>query len=66
MSKNLQGGTGDLHKMIILVEGRERISDQRAHYGVLIVPYSLPGDQFSRIAGLIKKFSSVHQKGMAP
>ncbi|MBM4325492.1 MAG: hypothetical protein FJ115_18235 [Deltaproteobacteria bacterium] len=41
-------------------------NDQRPHYGVLIVPYSLPGDQFSRIAGLIKKFSSVHQKVMAP
>jgi predicted nuclease of predicted toxin-antitoxin system len=41
-------------------------NDQRPHCGVLIVPYTLPGDQFSRIAGLIKKFSSRHQKGLAP
>jgi hypothetical protein len=41
-------------------------NDQRPHYGVLIVPYSLPGDQFSRIARLIKKFSSHHPKGLAP
>lgn len=41
-------------------------NDQRPHGGVLIVPYTLPGDQFSRIANLIKKFSSSHQKRMAP
>ncbi len=41
-------------------------NDQRVHCGVLIVPYSLPGDQFSRIASLIKKFSSLHQKVLAP
>ena len=41
-------------------------NDQRPHCGVLIVPYTLPGDQFSRIASLIKKFSSLHPKGLAP
>jgi predicted nuclease of predicted toxin-antitoxin system len=41
-------------------------NDQRPHRGVLIVPYTLPGDQFSRIASLIKKLSSLHQKGLAP
>jgi predicted nuclease of predicted toxin-antitoxin system len=41
-------------------------NDQRPHLGVLIVPYSLPGDQFSRIANLIKKFSSHRQKGLEP
>jgi predicted nuclease of predicted toxin-antitoxin system len=41
-------------------------NDQRPHCGVLIVPYTLAGDQFSRIASLIKKFSSLHQKGLAP
>jgi predicted nuclease of predicted toxin-antitoxin system len=41
-------------------------NDQRPHCGVLIVPYTLPGDQFSRIASLIKKFSSHHQKGLSP
>ena len=41
-------------------------NDQRPHCGVLIVPYTLPGDQFSRMASLIRKFSSRHQKGLAP
>jgi len=41
-------------------------NDQRTHCGVLIVPCTLPGDQFSRIASLIKKFSSRHPKGLAP
>jgi predicted nuclease of predicted toxin-antitoxin system len=40
-------------------------NDQRPHCGVLIVPYALSGDQFSRIASLIKKFSSRHPKGLA-
>jgi predicted nuclease of predicted toxin-antitoxin system len=41
-------------------------NDQRPHCGVLIVPHTLPGDQFSQIASLIRKFSSRHQKGLAP
>jgi hypothetical protein len=41
-------------------------NDRRTHGGVLIVPYTLPGDQFSRIASLIKKFSSRHPKGLTP
>ena len=41
-------------------------NDHRPHCGVLIVPYTLPGDQFSRIASLIKKFSCHHEKGLAP
>jgi predicted nuclease of predicted toxin-antitoxin system len=41
-------------------------NDRRPHCGVLIVPYTLPGDQFSRIASLIKKFSSRHQRGLTP
>jgi predicted nuclease of predicted toxin-antitoxin system len=41
-------------------------NDQRPHCGVLIIPYTIPGDQFSRIAGLIKRFSSRHQKGLPP
>ncbi len=40
-------------------------NDQRPHCGVLIIPHTIPGDQFSRIASLIKKFSSHHQKGLA-
>lgn len=42
------------------------LNDQRLHCGVLIVPYTLPGDQFSRIANLIKKFSSHPPKGLDP
>jgi predicted nuclease of predicted toxin-antitoxin system len=42
------------------------LNDQRPHCGVLIVPYTLPGDQFSRIAHLVKKFSSCHPKGLSP
>jgi len=34
--------------------------------GILIVPYTLPGDQFSRIARLIKNFSSHHRKELEP
>jgi hypothetical protein len=41
-------------------------NDQRPHWGVLIVPYTLPGDQFSRIANLVKKFSSHHHKELDP
>ena len=41
-------------------------NDQRPHCGVLIIPYTLPGDQFARIAGSIKRFSSRHEKGLAP
>ena len=41
-------------------------NDQRPHWGVLIVPYTLPGNQFSRIANLIKKFSFQHHKGLEP
>jgi hypothetical protein len=41
-------------------------NDHRPHWGVLIVPYTLPGDQFSRIAHLIGKFSSHHPEGLEP
>jgi hypothetical protein len=41
-------------------------NDRRLHGGVLIVPYTIPGDQFSRIANLIKKFSSEHAGDLGP
>ena len=41
-------------------------NDQRPHGGILIVPHTLPGDQFSRIANLIKTFSSNHLRGLEP
>ena len=40
-------------------------NDHRAHCGVLIVPHTFPGDQFSRIANLIRTFSSRHPEGLA-
>ena len=42
------------------------LNDHRPHWGVLIVPHTIPGDQFSRIANLIRKFSSHYQKGLEP
>ena len=41
-------------------------NDRRPHGGILIVPYALPGDQFSRIAHMIEKFSSRHGRGLEP
>jgi len=38
----------------------------RPHHGVLIVPHTIPGDQFSRIARLLKKFASNHPEGLEP
>ena len=40
-------------------------NDHRPHYGVLIVP-SIPGDQFARIARLLKAFASRHLSGLEP
>jgi len=41
-------------------------NDRRPHGGILIAPYTLPGDQFSRIAHMIEKFSSRHGRGLEP
>jgi len=41
-------------------------NDHRPHHGILIVPRGIPGDQFSRIARLVKKFSSDHSSGLEP
>jgi hypothetical protein len=35
-------------------------NEHRRHHGVLIVPYSVPGDQFGLLAALIEKFSQTH------
>ena len=42
------------------------MNDQRPHWGVLIVPYSLPGDQFARIALRLKIYTSQHTSGLEP
>jgi predicted nuclease of predicted toxin-antitoxin system len=41
-------------------------NDRRPHYGVLIIPYTIPGDQFARIARLIKSFASHYPSGLEP
>jgi hypothetical protein len=41
-------------------------NERLPHGGILIVPHTIPGDQFSRIAALIKPFSSRHRKGLEP
>ena len=40
--------------------------DHRPHHGILIIPYTIPGDQFSRMAALLKTFASRHPSGLAP
>jgi hypothetical protein len=39
-------------------------NEHRPHFGLLIVPYSIPGDRFSALAGAIAKHASRHPKGM--
>ncbi len=41
-------------------------NDHRPHHGILIIPYTIPGDQFSRMANLLKTFASRHPAGLAP
>lgn len=36
------------------------------HYGVLIIPNTIPGDQFSRVANAVAGYASFHPKGMQP
>jgi len=39
-------------------------NDLRPHFGVLIVPYSIPGDKFRRMAEALKEYASLHPSGM--
>jgi len=41
-------------------------NDRRPHCGVVIIPHTIPGDQFARIAGFLKSFSSNHPSGLEP
>ena len=41
-------------------------NELRPHYGVLIVPYSIPGDRFRLMARALKKYASKHASGMEP
>ncbi|HZX36361.1 MAG TPA: DUF5615 family PIN-like protein [Thermodesulfobacteriota bacterium] len=39
-------------------------NESRPHFGVMIVPYSYPGDKFSSIADALKKYALKHKQGM--
>jgi len=41
-------------------------NSQLNHYGVLIIPYSYPGDRFSLIAEALKKYARQHSDGLVP
>lgn len=41
-------------------------NENRPHHGVLIIPYTIPGDKFSRIASALKKYAHKHKKGIEP
>ena len=41
-------------------------NDLRPHFGVLIIPYSIPGDNFRLMADALKKYASQHPSGMEP
>jgi len=40
--------------------------DGRPHAGVLIVPYSFPGDQLTLLARALVKYARAHPEGMQP
>jgi len=39
-------------------------NDQRPHQGVLIVPYSLPADNFSFLANRLAEYAATHPEGL--
>ena len=41
-------------------------NEHRRHHGLLIIPYSYPGDQFRVIARAIKSYARTHGEGMSP
>jgi len=41
-------------------------NEGRPHHGVLIVPYSYPGDRFSQLAKTLMKYAKTHEDGMVP
>jgi len=41
-------------------------NDRRPHHGVLIIPYTVSGDQFTRIANLLRRFAEYHAAGLEP
>lgn len=41
-------------------------NENRRHHGVLIIPYTIPGDKFSFVASALKRYAVKHPSGMAP
>ncbi|MBI4202304.1 MAG: DUF5615 family PIN-like protein [Chloroflexi bacterium] len=41
-------------------------TDQRPHFGLLIVPYSIPPDRFSALAGVLVAYAEEHPEGLSP
>jgi len=41
-------------------------NDFRDHHGVLIIPYTMPGDNFPLIAEALEKYACEHPQGMEP
>jgi len=41
-------------------------NDARLHYGVLIIPHTIPGDNFSLLAKALGKYAYDHPNGMEP
>lgn len=41
-------------------------NELRPHFGVLIIPYSIPGDRFRRMAQALQNYASKHSAGMEP
>ena len=40
--------------------------DLKPHKGLIIVPYTIPGSDFNKLAALLVKFSKKYPKGMEP
>lgn len=41
-------------------------NELRPHFGVLIIPYSIPGDKFRLVAKALQTYANKHPSGMAP
>jgi len=41
-------------------------NEMRPHHGVLIIPYTFPGDMFARIAEALLDYAGQHPNGMEP
>lgn len=41
-------------------------NENRPHFGVLIIPYTIPGDKFHLVAQALMGYTAKHPSGMAP